>query len=125
MLYLFYFLVLTVAFIELCKAMYCKKVYAQTKELRSIKNDKTKRDAYLKEHISLFCLAMAELFVCWPVMLAGLLTSQWPIFLFVILFSFTRFQRLGAWAVFIDSVLTMLVLVFAVINAVHLHIPLY
>ena len=38
--------------------------------------------------------------------------------------SLSRFQRLGSWAVCIDSIVTAVIYLFAIINAYHLHIEL-
>jgi len=50
----------------------------------------------------------------------GLFSSQWICFLVVLAMSFSRIQKLGAWAVFLDSLITIIIYVFAILNVYHL-----
>lgn len=50
----------------------------------------------------------------------GLFSSQWVCFLVVLVMSFSQIQKLGAWAVFLDSLVTIIVYAFAILNAYHL-----
>ncbi|WP_302562853.1 hypothetical protein [Phocaeicola coprocola] len=50
----------------------------------------------------------------------GLFSSQWVCFLVVLAMSFSQIQKLGAWAVFLDSLITIIIYVFAILNAYHL-----
>lgn len=50
----------------------------------------------------------------------GLFSSQWVCFLIVLVMSFSQIQKLGVWAVFLDSLVTVIIYVFAVLNAYHL-----
>lgn len=50
----------------------------------------------------------------------GLFSSQWICFLVVLTMSFSRIQKLGAWAVFLDSVITVIIYTFAILNTYHL-----
>lgn len=50
----------------------------------------------------------------------GLFSSQWVCFLIVLAMSFSQTQKLGAWAVFLDSLVTVIVYAFAILNAYHL-----
>jgi hypothetical protein len=50
----------------------------------------------------------------------GLFSSQWICFLVVLTMSFSRIQKLGAWAVFLDSVITVIIYTLAILNAYHL-----
>lgn len=50
----------------------------------------------------------------------GLFSSQWVCFLVVLVMSFNQIQKLGAWAVFLDSLVTVIVYAFAILNAYHL-----
>lgn len=52
------------------------------------------------------------------------MTSQWVLFLAVMALSLSRFQRLGSWAVCIDSIITVAIYLFSIINTYHLHIEL-
>lgn len=50
----------------------------------------------------------------------GLFSSQWVCFLIVLAMSFSQIQKLGAWAVSLDSLVTIIVYAFAILNAYHL-----
>ena len=50
----------------------------------------------------------------------GLFSSQWICFLVVLVMSFSQIQKLGAWAVFLDSLVTVIIYAFAILNAYHL-----
>lgn len=50
----------------------------------------------------------------------GLFSSQWVCFLVVLAMSFSQIQKLGAWAVFLDSLVTVIIYAFAILNAYHL-----
>jgi hypothetical protein len=50
----------------------------------------------------------------------GLFSSQWVCFLVVLVMSFSQIQKLGAWAVFLDSLVTIIIYAFAILNAYHL-----
>jgi len=122
----FYLFVGLFAVYEILKAFSCKKLYARRKEYRMLvkKDDQSLIEAFLKAHpiltlVSIFDLG--ELIMC----ISGLMTSQWILFISVMLLSISRFQRLGSWAVCIDGIITTLIYLFAIINAYHLHIELF
>lgn len=50
----------------------------------------------------------------------GVFSSQWVCFLVVLTMSFSQIQKLGAWAIFLDSLITVIIYVFAILNAYHL-----
>lgn len=50
----------------------------------------------------------------------GLFSSQWVCSLVVLVMSFSQIQKLGAWAVFLDSLVTVIIYAFAILNAYHL-----
>lgn len=50
----------------------------------------------------------------------GLFSSQWMCFLVVLAMSFSQIQKLGAWAIFLDSLVTIIIYTFAILNAYHL-----
>lgn len=50
----------------------------------------------------------------------GLFSSQWVCFLVVLIMSFSQIQKLGAWAVFLDCLVTVIIYAFAILNAYHL-----
>ena len=50
----------------------------------------------------------------------GLFSSQWVCFLVVLGMSFSQIQKLGVWAIFLDSLVTVIIYAFAILNAYHL-----
>jgi len=124
--HLFFLFVGFFAVYETLKAFGCKKLYARRREYRMIvkKDDKTLIEEFYKAHpklplVSIFDLG--ELIMC----ISGLMTSQWILFISVMLLSISRFQRLGSWAVCIDGIITTIIYLFAIINTYHLHIELF
>ncbi len=125
MIHLFYFFVGLLAIYELLKMSNFKKVFQRCNEARTIQRsgDKQLLENYIKEHPAILVMGMFD-FICWIILFVGLMTEQWILFLLVILLSLSRFQRIGSWAVFIDSLVTATIYLFAIINAFHLHIDL-
>ena len=119
--HIFYILVGFLAFYEIMKALNCKRVYSRRYKYRYLPKEKIK--AYLKEHPMLLLMSVLDIFG-WITLMAGLMTSQWVCFLAVMVLSLSRFQSLGSWAVCIDSIITVAIYLFAIINTYHVHIEL-
>lgn len=119
--HLFFLFVGFLALYEIMKALNCKKVYSRTCEYRHLPKEDVK--AYLKEHPMLLLMSILDIFG-WMTLMAGLMTNQWILFLAVMALPLSRFQRLGSWAVCIDSIITVAIYLFAIINTYHLHIEL-
>ncbi|RGS10627.1 hypothetical protein DWY14_00360 [Phocaeicola plebeius] len=66
-------------------------------------------------HVALFMDTIGLL-----LLVMGLFSSQWVCFLVVLVMSFSQIQKLGAWAVFLDSLVTVIIYAFAILNAYHL-----
>lgn len=107
------------------KALNCKKVYSRVTEYNRLSKDKDKEkiEACLKEHPLLLGMIALDI-LAWVTLIGGLMTSQWILFLVVIVLSLSRFQRLGSWAVLLDSIITTAIYLFAIINTYHLHVEL-
>ncbi len=125
MIHLFYFFVGLLAMYELLKMSNFKKVFQRCNEVREISKsgDKQRLNNYTKEHPAILTMGMVD-FVGWIILFAGLMTNQWILFLLVIILSLSRFQRIGSWAVLVDSIVKATIYLFAIINAFHLHIDL-
>lgn len=119
--HIFFLFVGLLALYEIMKALNCKKVYSRIYEYRHLPKEKI--EAYLKEHPMLLLMSGLDIFG-WITLMAGLMTSQWVLFLAVMALSLSRFQRLGSWAVLLDSIITTAIYLFAIINTYHLHIEL-
>lgn len=123
--HIFFLFVGLLALYEIMKALNCKKVYSRVTEYNRLSKDKDKGkiEACLKEHPLLLVMIALDI-LTWVTLISGLMTSQWILFLMVIVLSLSRFQRLGSWAVLLDSIITTAIYLFAIINTYHLHIEL-
>ena len=121
--HLFFLLVGLLALYEIMKALNCKRVYSRVTEYNRLSGDKKKIEVYYKKHPLILGMIALDI-LGWLVLMAGLMTSQWVLFLAVMALSLSRFQRLGSWAVLLDSIITTAIYLFAIINTYHLHIEL-
>lgn len=113
----FYALIIIQALYELVKLFRCKSLYRHAKVFQKL--DKTSKRWYLMAHpwlhVALFMDTIGLLLLG-----IGLFSSQWICFLVVLAMSFSQIQKLGAWAVFLDSLITIIVYAFAILNTYHL-----
>lgn len=116
--HVFYFMVLMLVLYELAKAINCKVVYKRVSECRKLGKDA--RLGYFAAHPMLLFMVLIDI-LGWLLVIAGLLTSQWPCFALVILLSLSQFAHLGSWAVFVDNIVTIVIYLFAVLNTFHFH----
>lgn len=121
--HIFFLLVGFLALYEIMKVFNYRKVYSRVTEYNRLSGDKEKMEVYYKKH-PLILVALALDILGWLVVIVGLMTSQWVLFLAVMALSLSRFQRLGSWAVCIDGIITVSIYLFAIINTYHLHIEL-
>lgn len=113
----FYALIILQALYELAKLFRCKSLYQHVKVFQKL--DKTSKRWYLMAHpwlhIALFMDTIGLLLLG-----IGLFSSQWICFLVVLVMSFSQIQKLGEWAIFLDSLVTVIIYTFAILNAYHL-----
>lgn len=115
--HVFYALIILQALYEFSKLFRCKSLYRHVKVFQKL--DKTSKRWYLTAHpwlhVALFMDTIGLLLLG-----IGLFSSQWICFLVVLVVSFSQIQKLGAWAVFLDSLVTVIIYAFAILNAYHL-----
>lgn len=115
--HVFYALIIIQALYELAKLFRCKSLYRHVKVFQKL--DKASKRWYLMAHpwlhVAFFMDTIGLLLLG-----MGLFSSQWVCFLVVLIMSFSQIQKLGAWAVFLDSLVTIIVYAFAILNAYHL-----
>lgn len=115
--HVFYTLIIIQALYEFVKLFRCKSLYRHVKVFQKL--DKTAKSWYLMAHpwlhVAFFMDTIGLLLLG-----MGLFSSQWICFLVVLTMSFSRIQKLGAWAVFLDSVITVIIYTFAILNTYHL-----
>ena len=101
--HVFYALIILQALYELAKLFRCKSFYQHAKVFQDL--DKTSKRWYLMAH---------------PWLHIALFSSQWMCFLIVLAMSFSQIQKLGVWAIFLDSLVTVIIYSFTILNAYHL-----
>ena len=115
--HVFYTLIIIQALYEFAKLFRCKSLYRHVKVFQKL--DKTAKSWYLMAHpwlhVAFFMDTIGLLLLG-----MGLFSSQWVCFLVVLVMSFSQIQKLGAWAVFLDSLVTVIIYAFAILNAYHL-----
>ena len=115
--HVFYTLIIIQALYEFVKLFRCKSLYRHVKVFQKL--DKTAKSWYLMAHpwlhVAFFMDTIGLLLLG-----MGLFSSQWICFLVVLAMSFSRIQKLGAWAIFLDSLVTVIIYAFAILNAYHL-----
>lgn len=115
--HVFYALIILQALYEFVKLLKCKSIYRHVKVFQKL--DKTSKRWHLMAHpwlhVALFMDTLGLLLLG-----IGLFSSQWVCFLIVLAMSFSRIQKLGAWAVFLDSLVTVIIYAFAILNAYYL-----
>lgn len=111
--HIFYFLSALFAIYELAKMFNCRALYAERRKL--FRMNKQDRSLYLDYSPVLNWVENIDL-VQYIFLIVGLFSSQWFAYIFIIGLSLSRFQRLGAWATCLDSLLTALIFIFAIIN---------
>jgi hypothetical protein len=98
-----------------------KKYYDAIHKLRET-DDKDEKAAIISD-MSTGCTLQA-FYAVWT--FVGLATFQWPIFLFLILFGFAMQKSRLSWRFakplyYVDGVLSIAILLFLIINGIHLH----
>ena len=115
--HIFYALIILQALYELARLFRSKTLYRHVKVFQRL--DKASKKWYLMAHpwlhVALFMDTLGLLLLG-----IGLFSSQWVCFLVVLAMSFSRIQKLGAWAIFLDSLVTIIIYTFAILNAYHL-----
>lgn len=109
----FYILIALFGAYELAKAINCRNIYAERKMFYRM--NKKEQRVYLDYSPTLNMIENTD-YTEYVFLIVGLFTSQWFVFLFVILLSLSRFQRLGAWATCVDALLTAAAFAFAICN---------
>ncbi len=115
--HIFYALIILQALYELVKLFRCKSLYQHVKVFRKL--DNTSKRWYLMAHPWLHVALLMDIFGL-LLLGMGLFSSQWICFLVVLAMSFSQIQKLGAWVIFLDSLITVIIYLFAILSAYHL-----
>ena len=117
MIYIFFLFGILAIIWEFMNITNTRKMFNISKVIRESNKGKTTKELPPK-YITLGFLMLGYFF--WAII--GLFTSQWLIFLTILILSLIPKRHIAIkW---IDSVITLLLILFAMINAIHLHINL-
>lgn len=115
--HVFYILVFLQIIYEMVKVFGCRKLHRETEAMEAM--DKTAREWYLWAN-PILGIALILDAVGMATLVMGLFTDQWYLFLLVLVLSFCRFQKFGAWAVCLDSIVTIVIFIYAFMDAYNL-----
>ena len=118
MTHIFYLLTASLLMYELFALMNAKRLLDYSNKVRLAQKEKKKLDLSDNEKalnaFNLFYFAM---------LVAGLLSSQWIVFLFILLISFI--PKRYVIVRYIDTIISIAALIFILVNKYHLHIDLF
>lgn len=115
--HVFYILVFLQIIYETAKIIGCRKLHSETEAMERM--DKTAREWYLWAN-PILGIALILDAVGMATLVMGLFTDQWYLFLLVLILSCSRFQKLGAWAVCLDSIVTIVIYIYVFMDSYNL-----
>lgn len=115
--HVFYILVFLQIIYETVKVFGCRKLYRETEAMEAM--DKAAREWYLWANPYLGIALILDV-IGMATLVMGMFTYQWYLFLLVLILSCSRFQKLGAWAVCLDSIVTIVIYIYAFMDAYNL-----
>lgn len=115
--HVFYILVFLQIIYETARIFGCRKLHSETEAMERM--DKTAREWYLWANPFLGITLILDA-IGLATLVMGLFTSQWYLFLLVLVLSCSRLQKLGAWAICLDSIVTVVIYIYAFMDAYNL-----
>lgn len=115
--HVFYILVFLQVVYETAKIFGCRKLYRETEAMKGM--DETARKWYLWANPYLGIALILDA-IGLATLVMGLFTFQWYLFLLVLVLSCFRFQKLGALAICLDSIVTIVIYIYAFMDAYNL-----
>lgn len=115
--HVFYILVFLQIIYETVKVFGCRKLHRETEAMQAM--DETARKWYLWDNPYLGIALILDV-IGMATLVMGMFTSQWSLFLWVLVLSFCRFQKFGAWAILLDSIVTIVIYIYAFMDAYNL-----
>lgn len=122
MTHVFYILIAFFIFVELIVLFSQKNIHSAVKRFKKLNKEKKGKltfdeiDASMAFYQSIGIIYLIYCFV-------GLMSSQWVLFLLIILLAFIPKRWL--WWRYVDSLVTLLILVFILLNKYHFHIDMF
>lgn len=115
--HVFYILVFLQIIYEMVKVFGCRKLHRGTEAMNGM--DETARKWYLWANPYLGIALILDV-IGMATLVMGMFTSQWYLFLLVLVLSFCQLQKFGAWGICLDSILTIVIYIYAFMNAYNL-----
>ena len=115
--HVFYTFVFLQIIYETAKIFGCRKLYRETEAMNGM--DETARKWYLWANPYLGIALILDV-IEMATLVMGMFTSQWYLFFLVLALSFCRFQKFGAWAILLDSIVTIVIYIYAFMDAYNL-----
>ena len=122
MTHVFYILIAFFIFVELIVLFSQKNIHSAVKRLKKLNKEK-KGKLSLDEIGASMTLYQSIGIIYLIYCLVGLMSSQWVLFALIILLAFIPKRRL--WWRYVDSIVTLLILAFILLNKYHFHIDMF
>lgn len=122
MTHVFYILIAFFIFVELIVLFSQKNIHSAVKRLKKLNKEKKGKLSFDEIGASMTLSQSIEiiyLIYC----LVGLMSSQWVLFALIILLAFIPKRWL--WWRYVDSIVTLLILAFILLNKYHFHIDMF
>ena len=122
MTHVFYILIAFFIFVELIVLFSQKNIHSAVKRLKKLNKEKKGKLSFdeIGASMTLYqSIGIIYLIYC----LVGLMSSQWVLFALIILLAFI--QKRWLWWRYVDSIVTLLILEFILLNKYHFHIDMF
>ena len=122
MTHVFYILIAFFIFVELIVLFSQKNIHSAVKRLKKLNKEKKGKLSFdeIGASMTLYqSIGIIYLIYC----LVGLMSSQWVLFALIILLAFIPKRWL--WGRYVDSIVTLLILAFILLNKYHFHIDMF
>jgi hypothetical protein len=122
MTHVFYILIAFFIFVELIVLFSQKNIHSAVKRLKKLNKEKKGKLSFdeIGASMTLYqSIGIIYLIYC----LVGLMSSQWVLFALIILLAFIPKRWL--WWRYVDSIVTLLILAFILLNKYHFHINMF
>ena len=122
MTHVFYILIAVFIFVELIVLFSQKNIHSAVKRLKKLNKEKKGKLSFdeIGASMTLYqSIGIIYLIYC----LVGLMSSQWVLFALIILLAFIPKRWL--WWRYVDSIVTLLILAFILLNKYHFHIDMF
>ena len=122
MTHVFYILIAFFIFVELIVLFSQKNIHSAVKRLKKLNKEKKGKLSFdeIGASMTLYqSIGIIYLIYC----LVGLMSSQWGLFALIILLAFIPKRWL--WWRYVDSIVTLLILAFILLNKYHFHIDMF